>query len=68
MKITKFESSVAISFDTWQTACAITESRQEAKELVQDIFNDHDHLPDDKREMAVMLKINLLASKVMTRH
>ena len=68
MKMTKFESSVAISFDTWQTACAITESQQEAEDLVQDIFNEFHHFPDDKREMAVMLKINLLASKVMTRH
>jgi len=54
--------------DTWKTACAITESQQEAKDLVQDIFDDHDHLPNDKREIAVMLQINLLASKVMTRH
>ena len=68
MKMTKFESSVAISFDTWQTACAITESQQEAKDLVQDIFQELHYLPDDKREMAVMLQINLLASKVMTRH
>ena len=68
MTTTEFESSVAISFDTWQTACAITESQQEAEDLVQDIFNDHHHLPNDKREMAVMMQINLLASKVMTRH
>jgi hypothetical protein len=68
MTTTEFESSAAISMDTWKTACAITESQQEAKDLVQDIFNDHHHLPNDKREMAVMLQINLLASKVMTRH
>ena len=68
MTTTEFESSVAISMDTWKTACAITESQQEAKDLVQDIFNDHHHLPEDKREIAVMLQINLLASKVMTRH
>ena len=68
MTTTKSESSTAISMDTWKTACAITESQQEAKDLVQDIFNDHHHLPNDKREMAVMLQINLLASKVMTRH
>ena len=68
MITTEFESSAAISMDTWKTACAITESQQEAKDLVQDIFNDHHHLPNDKREMAVMLQINLLASKVMTRH
>ena len=54
--------------DTWKTACAITESQQEAKDLVKDIFNDLHYLPDDKREMAVMMQINLLASKVMTRH
>ena len=68
MTTTEFESSATISMDTWKTACAITESQQEAKDLVQDIFNDHHHLPNDKREMAVMLQINLLASKVMTRH
>ena len=62
------ESSVTISLDTWKTACAITESQQEAEDLVQDIINDLQHLPDDKREMAVMLRVNLLASKVMTRH
>ena len=54
--------------DTWKTACAITESQQEAEDLVEDIFDELHYLPDDKREMAVMLKINLLASKVMTRH
>ena len=68
MKMTKFESSVAISFDTWQTACAITESQQEAENLVQDIFNEFHHLPDNQQSMAVMMQINLLASKVMTRH
>ena len=68
MTTTEFESGETISMDTWKTACAITESLQEAKDLVQDIFDDHDHLPNDKREIAVMLQINLLASKVMTRH
>ena len=68
MKMTKFESSVAISFDTWQTACAITESRQEAEDLVQDIFHGFHELPDNQQSMAVMMQINLLASKVMTRH
>ena len=68
MTTTEFESGETISLDTWKTACAITESQQEAKDLVKDIFNDHDHLPNDKREIAVMLQINLLASKVMTRH
>ena len=68
MKMTKFESSVAISFDTWKTACAITKSRQEAEDLVQDIFNGFHELPDNQQSMAVMMRINLLASKVMTRH
>ena len=68
MTTTEFDSSAAISMDTWKTACAITESQQEAENLVQDIFDELHYLPDDKREMAVMLKINLLASKVMTRH
>ena len=68
MTTTEFELGGTISMDTWKTACAITESQQEAKDLVQDIFNDHHHLPNDKREMAVMLQINILASKVMTRH
>ena len=68
MTTTEFEPSGTISMDTWKTACAITESQQEAKDLVQDIFKELHYLPDDKREMAVMLKINLLASKVMTRH
>jgi hypothetical protein len=68
MTTTTSEPGGTISMDTWKTACAITESLQEAKDLVQDIFDDHDHLPNDKREIAVMLQINLLASKVMTRH
>ena len=68
MTTTELEPSGTISMDTWKTACAITESQQEAKDLVQDIFNEHHHLPNDKREMVVMLQINLLASKVMTRH
>tara|TARA_B100001971_G_scaffold48614_1_gene43972 strand:+ start:174 stop:329 length:156 start_codon:yes stop_codon:yes gene_type:complete len=38
MTTTEFESSQAISMDTWKTACAITESEQEAEDLVQDIF------------------------------
>ena len=68
MTTTEFEPSATISMDTWKTACAITESQQEAEDLVQDIFNEHHHLPENKREIAVMLQINLLASKVMTRH
>jgi len=62
------ESSVTISLDTWKTACAMTQSQQEAEDLVKDVINKFDHLADDKREMAVMMQINLLASKVMTRH
>jgi len=54
--------------DTWKTACAITESQQEAEDLVQDIFNGFHELSDNQQSMAVMMQINLLASKVMTRH
>ena len=68
MTTTTFESSAAISMDTWKTACAITESQQEAEDLVQDIFNGFHELPDNQQAMAVMMQINLLASKVMTRH
>ena len=68
MTTTTVEPGGTISLDTWKTACAITESQQEAEDLVEDIFDELHYLPDDKREMAVMLKINLLASKVMTRH
>ena len=68
MTTTTSEPGETISLDTWKTACAITESQQEADDLVEDIFDELHYLPDDKREMAVMLKINLLASKVMTRH
>ena len=68
MKMTEFESSVAISIETWNMACAITESQQEAEDLVQDIFNGFHELPDNQQSMAVMMHINLLASKVMTRH
>ena len=68
MTTTEFESSATISMDTWKTACAITESQQEAEDLVRDIFSEFHHLPDNQQSMAVMLQINLLASKVMTRH
>ena len=68
MTRTELEPSGTISMDTWKTACAITESQQEAEDLVKDVINKFDHLADDKREMAVMMQINLLASKVMTRH
>ena len=68
MTPTEFEPSETSSLDTWKTACAITESQQEAEDLVQDIFNGFHHLPDNQQSMAVMMHINLLASKVMTRH
>ena len=68
MITTEFESSVTLSTETWNMARMITESQQEAEELVQDIFNEHLHFPEGKREIAVMMHINLLASKVMTRH
>jgi hypothetical protein len=68
MTTTEFEPGGTISMDTWKTACAITESQQEAKDLVQDIFHEFHHLPDNQQSMAVMMQINLLASKVMTRH
>ena len=68
MTTTEFDSNAAISMDTWKTACAITESQQEAEDLVRDIFSEFHHLPDNQQSMAVMMHINLLASKVMTRH
>ena len=68
MTTTKFESSAAISMDTWKTACAITESQQEAEDLVQNICHGVAHLPGNQQSIAVMMHINLLASKVMTRH
>ena len=68
MTTTEFEPSATFSMDTWKTACAITESQQEAEDLVQDIFNEFHYLPDNQQSMAVMMHINLLASKVMTRH
>ena len=68
MTPTEFEPGGTISLDTWKTACAMTESQQEAEDLVKDVINKFDNLADDKREMAVMMQINLLASKVMTQH
>ena len=68
MTPTEFEPGGTISLDTWKTACAITESQQEAEDLVQDIFNGFHELPDNQQSMAVMMHINLLASKMMTRH
>jgi hypothetical protein len=46
----------------------ITESQQEAEDLVQNICHGVTHLPDNQQSMAVMMYINLLASKAMTRH
>ena len=68
MTTTEFGPGATISMDTWKTACAITESQQEAEDLVRDIFSEFHHLPDNQQSMAVMMHINLLASKVMTRH
>ena len=68
MTTTELKSSAAISMDTWKTACTITESQQEAEDLVQNICHGVAHLPDNQQSMAVMMQINLLASKVMTRH
>ena len=68
MTTTEFESSVTLSMDTWKTACMITESQQEAEDLVQNICHRVTHLPDNQQSTAVMMYINLLASKAMTRH
>ena len=68
MTTTEFESSVTLSMDTWKTACMITESQDEAEDLVQAICNGVAHLSDDEQSIAVTIHINLLASKLMTRH
>ena len=68
MITTEFESSVTLSKETWNIACMITESQHEAEDLVQAICNGVTHLSDDERSNAVTIYINLLASKVMTRH
>ena len=70
MTTTEYESSttVAVDVETWNLARKITESRQEAEDLVQDVFDGFHELPDNQQSMAVMMHINLLASKVMTRH
>ena len=68
MTTTEFEPGGTISMDTWKTACMITESQQEAEDLVQNICHGVTHLPDNQQSMAVMMYINLLASKAMTRH
>ena len=68
MTTTEFESNVAISMDTWNLACMITESQDEAEDLVESMCHKASHLPDNQQSMAVMLMINVLASKEMTRH
>lgn len=68
MITTEFESSVALSTETWNMARMITGSQHEAEDLVQDIFNEFHELPDNQQSFAVMMHINILASKVMTRH
>ena len=55
MTTTELESSAGISMDTWKTACAITESQQEARDLVQDIFNEIHHFPNNQQSIAVMM-------------
>ena len=70
MTTTEYESSttVAVDVETWNLARNITESRQEAEDLVQDICHKVSHFPDNEQSIAVMMHVNLLASKVMTRH
>ena len=68
MQRKEFESSVAISIDTWNMARMITESQHEAENLVQNICHGVTHLPANQQSFAVMMQINLLASKVMIRH
>ena len=68
MPTTEFESSVTLSMETWNMALMITDSQHEAQDLVETICHGVTHLPDNQQSMAVMMHINLLASKVMTRH
>ena len=68
MTTTEFEPSIALSIETWNMARMITESQHEAEDLVQTICNGVAHLSDDERSIAVTIYINLLASKVATRH
>ena len=48
-------------------ALMITESQHEAEDLVETICHGVTNLPDNQQSFAVMIQINLLASKVMTR-
>ena len=68
MITTEFESNVTLSMKTWNIARMITESQHEAEDLVQAICNWVTHLSDDERSIAVTMYINLLVSRVMTRH
>ena len=68
MTTTEFESSVTLSMETWNMALMITDSQHEAEDLVETICHGVTHLPDNQQSFAVMVHINLLASKVMTRH
>ena len=68
MATTELESSVTLSMETWNMALMITDSQYEAEDLVETICQGVTHLPGNQQSFAVMMHINLLASKVMTRH
>ena len=68
MTMTELESSVILSRETWNLACMITASEDEAEDLVQAICGEVAHLSGDEQSVAVTIQINLLASKVLTRH
>ena len=68
MTTTEFESSVTLSMETWNMALMITDSQHEAEDLVQAICGEVAHLSGDEQSVAVTIQINLLASKVLTRH
>ena len=70
MTTTEFESSNTVSIDveTWNLARMITESEEDADNLVKSICHKISHLPDNEQSIAVMMHVNLLASKVMARH
>ena len=68
MVVTEIQPSVILSRETWNLACMITESQDEAEDLVQALCSGFAHLSDDEQSVAVTIQINLLASKVMSRH
>ena len=70
MTRTEFKSSTTVSIDveTWNLARIITESEKGAENLVESICHKVSHLPDNEQSLAVMMHVNLLASKVMTQH